>query len=82
MNRIYCIVTLLRFKPPPVPPSPEKSGLDVDFNGGPDFGWFQATERKVLNLFGFIRKVPVWIGGLVADLGHESELALPCVWRS
>ena len=31
---------------------------------------------------GFIRKVPVWIGGLVADLGHESELGLPCVWRS
>ena len=31
---------------------------------------------------GFIRKVPVWIGGLVAGLGHESELALPCVWRS
>jgi len=33
-------------------------------------------------VIGFIRKVPVWIGGLVADLGHESELALPCVWRS
>jgi len=43
------------------------------------------NERLKLSLaeeYWFIRKVPVWIGGLVADLGHESELALPCVWRS
>jgi hypothetical protein len=41
-----------------------------------------ANRDAILAEKGFIRKVPVWVGGLVAVLGHESELALPCVWRS